>query len=151
MSGAPGPINPAISSWTLTMSQGSQCEILLGCMIDAHLAASIGADPAGDTKLAKIHETLAGYRQKAKASSAALSTASGSEVGLLSYFKKKPVEAVALDMLLCMALNRTSTAVGPGHEVAVAPLAWLCDEEETPKVVLRIVDTVWPPDSPDQV
>ena len=122
-------------------------------MIDAHLAASICADPAGDAKLARIHETLDGYRQKAKASSASLS---GSDVGLLSHFKDKPVEAGALDMLLCMALNRTSAAavtVGPGHEaeVAAAPLAWLCDEEETPKVALRIVDTVWPPDSTDQV
>ena len=146
------PTKPEISGKTHGhMAQTvPQCDVLFDCLISGHLASSIPSDLTGDTKLAKIHETLVHYRDKA---TAAASTSGGPDAAtttasLLAFFREKPVEAVALDMLLHMVMGRSPPAADGG--AAPPPLAWLCDEE-TRRMALHIVDTVWPPDSQDQV
>ena len=131
----------------------SEADALFLHIVEAHLAAGIPLGPAGDARLAKVLDAIAHYREKAAATSPPSQPGFAGIIrggSLMRLFRDRPMEAVALDMLLNTALGG-GAASSSGGDSAAAPLAWLCDEEETPVMMLRIVDAVWPPHSPDEV
>ena len=154
------------------MTGSDEADALFFHLIYSHLAAGLPTGPMGDAQWAKATEIIAQFRGKLSLHANTGHGVSGDNDATQSHLKLirvRPAEATALDMVLSMLLGRSAntaavTEASMSHGTAGAhahgdaarpsppsPLAWLCDENETQNLFFRIVDTVWPPHSPDVV
>jgi mevalonate pyrophosphate decarboxylase len=145
--------------------------------MESHLAVSIPLDPIGDKKWAAAVDIIRNYRDSGGSTSTsktidgsrpstgspdrpsssdgyASASAAADQGGFLRSLLRRPAVASQLDAML-RALGSGSGAAALSSPLLMSaadlPLAWLCDNDATPRLLFKIVDAAWPPDAPDQL